>query len=254
MKHRSVEMHELNVPLREVRKLSDGDRYTYYLLGHMFNELMCLQKLVAYSLPKHDDRRPARFHPEFAQTLMLFRIATGKVWEASKTLRSPQVSTLLLTHVLPKMDGGAKRLDQLNEKVDSAKWLRPLRNGMGFHFPSIDKWKEFVEPQGDWVDDSIFLGSATGNTFYASSESVAQHWMFSLIGVEEKKVAADTMINEMIELLRLMNSFIEDALGTLIAEHLLRGEVPVPVGTVLAPEFAAFQLPFWTYLGPNSGT
>lgn len=60
MQNRSVGMYALNVPLDFIKKLSDEQRFVYYLLGHIFNELMCLQKLVSFALPKHDDRRPAR--------------------------------------------------------------------------------------------------------------------------------------------------------------------------------------------------
>jgi hypothetical protein len=42
-------MHALSVPLTAIKKLSDEQRFAYYLLGHIFNELMCLQKLVGFT-------------------------------------------------------------------------------------------------------------------------------------------------------------------------------------------------------------
>ncbi len=50
MQNRSVEMYALGVPLDAIKKLSNEQRFAYYLLGHIFNELMCLQKLVAFAL------------------------------------------------------------------------------------------------------------------------------------------------------------------------------------------------------------
>lgn len=58
MTNRTVEMYEIRIPLDAVKKLSDEDRFSYYLLGYIFNELMSLQKLIAFALPKHDDTRP----------------------------------------------------------------------------------------------------------------------------------------------------------------------------------------------------
>jgi hypothetical protein len=52
MTSRSVDMYELRVPLDAVKRLSDEDRFSYYLLGHIFNELMSLQKIVGFALPK----------------------------------------------------------------------------------------------------------------------------------------------------------------------------------------------------------
>lgn len=251
MTNRSVEMHELRVPIESVKALSDEERYTYYLLGHMFNELMCLQKLVGYSIPKHDDRRPARFHPEFGQSLFLFRLATSKVWEAIKKLRSKEVSNVLKTRILPSMTHGTQRLKELNATVDSASWLIAFRNGIGFHFPSLKQWENFVKPQSDWVDDSIFLGSETGNTFYDGSESIAQHWMLHQMDSTDDLNKADALIHQMIDLLKVMNSFLEDALGTLIVESLLKTEVPRAVGKVSCPEFGNFHLPFWTFMRPH---
>ena len=55
------------------------------------------------------------------------------------------------------------------------------------------------------------------------------------------------MIEEMIRLLRLMNSFLEDALGTFIAEVIMeRPSVPHLIGKVLAPKFDRVSIPFWT--------
>ena len=79
MKNRSVEMYALIVPLDAIKKLSEEQRFAYYLLGHMFNEVMCLQKLVGFALPKHDDVRPARQRPELGQAMFLFRLACGKI-------------------------------------------------------------------------------------------------------------------------------------------------------------------------------
>ena len=44
MKNRGVEMYTLSVPLDAIKKLSDEQRFAYYLLGHIFNELICLKK------------------------------------------------------------------------------------------------------------------------------------------------------------------------------------------------------------------
>lgn len=87
MNTRSGEMYSLTVPLDAVKRLTHERRFAYYLLGHTFNELMCLQKFVAFTLPKHDDSRPARLRPELGQAMFLFRLACGKIWEASKAIR-----------------------------------------------------------------------------------------------------------------------------------------------------------------------
>jgi hypothetical protein len=78
MASRAVDMYEIRIPIAAVKKLSNEDRFSYYLRGHMFNEIISLQKIVGFALPKHDDRRPARVRPEQAQAILLFRLASGK--------------------------------------------------------------------------------------------------------------------------------------------------------------------------------
>ena len=246
MTSRSVEMHEIRVPLEAVKRLSDEDRYSYYVLGHMFNELMCLQKLVGFALSKHDDRRPARLRPEYAQALFLFRMASSKIWEATLSLRSKEVAATLRKAILPRMANGTDRLKALNAAVNAARWLADMRNGIGFHFPSFAQWKPFTTPDGDWVDDVIFVGNQAGNTFYDASDSIAQHWMFRQYD-SDVRASVDPLINEMIGLLRTVNSFLEDTLGVFVAEVLLAGNGQrKTVGKVIAPLHDRVSIPFWT--------
>jgi hypothetical protein len=241
-------MLALSVPVTAIKKLSDEQRFAYYLLGHIFNELMCLQKLIGFALPKHDDRRPARLRPELGQAMFLFRLASGKIWEASKAIReTKELAKTLREDVLPLLPDGLKRLKELNAAVNSATWLSPLRNGMGFHFPNFERWSSHVVPDESWVDDLVFLGDKSGNTYYDAADTVAQAWMFEQYGTVDLRNAVDPLIGQMIDLLRIMNSFLEDALGVFVAEVILEGPAkPQHVGKVLAPEFERVFIPFWT--------
>ncbi len=250
MTSRSIQVNELRIPLDAVKRLSNESRFSYYLLGHIFNELMALQKIVSFALPKHDDHRPARFRAELAQSLFLFRLASGKIWEASNAIRQTRELALTLRElVLPKMEDGPGRLKALNAAVNAASWLSPMRNGMGFHFPKYQDWETHVTPKENWEDDSVFLGAKSGNTFYDASATIAHDWMFSLYGLPDPKDAIDPLVVEMIDLLRVMNSFLEDALGTFIAEVILEGKgQDLPAVKVIAPEFERVSLPFWTWM------
>lgn len=56
----------------------------------------------------------------------------------------------------------------------------------------------------------------------------------------------------MIELLATMNTFLEDALGTLIGEVLLDGAGgKQSVGKVSSPDFERVSIPFWTAMKPR---
>ena len=91
------------------------------------------------------------------------------------------------------------------------------------------------------------LGQQSGNTFYDAADSVAQSWMFSQYGAPNVREAIDPLISQMIELLRVMNTFIEDTLGIFMSEIILEGSVNQKhVGKVLAPQYEDVSIPFWT--------
>ena len=248
----SVEMYQVRIPLGVIKKLSDEDRFSYYLLGHMFNELMTLQKIVGFALPKHDDQRPARVRPEHAQAMLMFRLASGKIWEAVLAINSKTLATTLRTLILPKMVDGPTRLKAVNVAIANAQWLSPLRNGMGFHAPSFEDWKPHIVPDDTWVDDVVVMGNQSGNTFHDAADTVAQAWMFSQYGLDDVKDAVDPLINEMIELMGLVNTFLEDCLSIFIGVVMLDGPlVRQPIGKVLAPQHEKVFVPFWTSMPPK---
>lgn len=156
------------------------------------------------TLSKHDDRGPARVRPGHAQTLFLFRMAPSKICEAILTLRSKEIAGTLRNAILPRMADGPERLKALIAAINAARWLADMRNGMGFHFPSFVQWKPFTTSDHDWVDDVIFVGNQTGNTFYDASDSIAQHWMFRQYA-PDVRAAIDPLINEVIGLLRVVS-------------------------------------------------
>jgi hypothetical protein len=251
MTARAVEIYKVRIPLEAVSKLSVEDRFSYYLLGHLFNELMSLQKIVGFALPKHDDQRPARVRPELAQAMLLFRMASGKLYESVLAIRDKTLSATLRSLILPKMNDGVGRLKAVNAAVSNASWLSPLRNGMAFHAPTLDDWKVHIAPDETWVDDVVYMGRQSGNTFYDAADTVAQAWMFTQYDADVRK-AVDPLITEMIDLLGMVNIFLEDCL-TIFVEVVMLDEEPSlePIGKVLSPQHNKVFIPFWTSMPPK---
>jgi len=148
------------------------------------------------------------------------------------------------------MTNGNVRLKELNAAANGAKWLSPMRNGIGFHFPTFDRWRTHIIPDATWEDDRLYLGDQSGNTFYDAADVVAQSWMFSQYdGASSAIEAIDLLIEQMIELLRVVNTFVEDALAILIGDIILEGQgEPKHVGKVLGPEHEQVSIPFWTFM------
>ena len=246
---KSVTVQKLTVRSERVWLLDPEKRYAYYMLGHLFNELMFLQKLLGFVLPNHGDDRSIRMQPEIGQAMFLFRLAAGKLWEAKLVLGTKEFSAVLRSSFLPLIPEGAQRLKALLRRLSEAAWLKELRNCHSFHYPSFSEWHKLVEPAGEWADDEIFLSEQSGNVFYAGADAMAQHWMFGQLNPDDPRSAVEPMINELIQQIARFKSLIEDLLRAFIVDRLLApGQVPQAVGSVASPRYDDVKIPFWTYM------
>jgi hypothetical protein len=241
----SVDVLEIRLPIDKVRALTEEQRYTYYLLGFIYNELMCLRKLIAFTLQQvQSDKRPVRANPEWSQTLMLFRIACAKAWEAHLKLTSREIAAVLRTDIFLDWTEGRQTLKELNKVFTAAGWLAQLRNNLGFHYPTMAEWKPYTTPAENWVDDLIYAGPETGNVFYDASESVAKHHMFGHVDgstLDQVKL----MVDQMIDLLGRMTSFVEESLGRFVIAHFIEALPDKPIHKISARGYLDQRIPFW---------
>ena len=250
----AVEVLRLRIPLSKVIELDPHERYAYYMLGHFFNELMFLQKLLKFVIPTHDDTRPFRQQPEMGQTMFVFRLAAGKLFEAKLALNKEIMSAVLRRSFLPLVPNANVRIKEFNRSTEKAKWLAGLRNEHSFHYPPYEQWSAVVEPSDTWTGDDIFMAYQSGNVFYAGSDALAQHWMFGRLNSENPREAVVPMIDSLIDFLGQFNSLVEDILGAFVATRLVpAGEGALPVGSVMSPQFESVRLPFWTDMPKAKG-
>jgi hypothetical protein len=248
-----VSIKRVTVAVERVAALSAEERYAYYLLGHLFNELMFLQKLLHFAIPKHADARPVRQLPEYGQLFFVARLAVGKMWEAKLALERSEMSKVLRTSFLPLVPEQADRLQLWCRRVSKSRWVERLRNAHSFHYPKFAQWSSLLQPDPSWEDDHIFTGSQSGNVYYAGSDSIAQNWMFGQLSETDPRNAVDPMVSELIALLGGANDAVEEVLGAFIVERLSPNQA-ADLGTVDTVLFEHVELPFWTNMPAKAPT
>jgi len=246
MTSRSVEIFELRIPIESISKLTAPQRYTYYLLGHIYNEMIALQKIIGFALPKHDDIRPARRNAEIAQVFFLFRMAASKIYEAQAAINSKEVRDTLNELVFDSSPDLLDLLRALNKSVGSANWLSRMRNGMGFHYPKFRDWETYTTPDASWVDDVVYFADEAGNTFFDPSATVALHWMFDKYKGYEAAESIDLLVNELVDLIKQINEFTNVMVAEIVV-RIMPERKPKSLGTIIAPEHTKVVLPFWTH-------
>ncbi|SCX61764.1 hypothetical protein [Nitrosospira sp. Nsp1] len=248
---RNIPIYEIRIAVSAIETLTPHQRYTFYLLGHIFNELMCLQKLICFASPGHCDSRPIRKLPETAQAFFLIRVAACKVWEAKKALKHKKTRIVLEASVLPHMTEGQKRFEGLLSTIEDAGWIGKMRNQFGFHYPCFTQWERVTTPTKEWIDDSIFGSERSGNTFYASSEAVAREWFFRQSDMIKPHFTVESMIDMMVDVLKNMNRFLEDVIAVYIAD-VLHVDTYQDAGEISGFDFESITIPFWTHLSKET--
>jgi hypothetical protein len=247
MTYKSLKIFELRIPLERISALTPHQRYAYYLLGQIYNEMMALQKIIGFAVPKHDDIRPARRNAEIAQVFFLFRMAASKIYEAKSAINRKEVYSTLNEVVFPHSPELRDSLRALNKAVSSADWLSRMRNGMGFHYPAFADWETYTTPNSAWVDDMVYFGEQSGNTFFDASASITMHWMFDKYRNLNPTESVDLLVNEMIDLIKQINEFANLTTAIIINGLTPEGEIKL-AGQAIAPKHNQVTLPYWTYL------
>lgn len=247
MSNRSIKIQQITIPIERVAALSAQQRYAYYVLGHVFNEMMALQKLVGFAIPKHRDARAHRSSPETAQLFLLFRLAASKIYEFKNIVNGKEMKLSLDELVFSEEPQLRDEIKKFNKSVSGAAWLSRLRNGMGFHYPSFEEWIPYTTPDSQWSDDIVYVGEQTGNTFYDASASVALHWMFDKYRDEHVRDAVMPLVDELIDMIKQLVNFLEAAVSVIIV-GLVPDVTPKELSKILAPEHDQVSLPYWTHL------
>jgi hypothetical protein len=260
---RPIDVFGYRIPVTAIASLSSSQRWTYYILGLMANELGCILRLVSHSLDPHDDNRRYRHIPDMIQTTMLLRIASAKVAEARLALATKDFKDAFESLVLPHMENGAERRKEINKAFEAAPWLGNLRNEISFHYPEPAKWEALTTPTDEWEDDHVYFGNDPINHFFDASEVITQAWTIQHSGKykshpstqAESETRYFKFIDDSISLTTLLHNFFVDSAMALIEGHLLRGnQSPEYLGRVPGSSLESIKIPTWVFSASASSS
>jgi hypothetical protein len=238
---------ELRVPLSALKRLTDTQRYFWYLFGQIYNETLCTRKLISFTTPPGSaDRRVFRREAEFSQVFFLFRMACSKVHEARVALHSSPISQVLRHDVFPTWRDGEAEFKELNRTLNEAKWLRDFRDSVGFHYPSMKQMLPVITPNDEWGDDLIYLADGGGNMFFAGADAISRAQMFESMNAAKGTAQMEHLVEEMVALVVRLNDFVGHCLGQFMFPRLVPGYEAKFLGKVLAPHLHEVMVPFWT--------
>lgn len=210
MQQSNIKLHKLALSESKLRGLDPQELYVFALAGHVFNELMMLQKVLLTSMPAPGS------HP-FVQdagvdvSLFALRLLVGKTEEAMKALSKHSVDEVLRSKVFALRPGIEQRWKDAQTQYQTMPWLGRIRNQRAFHYMTAGQWLPHFTDElfgGAYV----IVGTTHGNTLFQWQEVSAGLPMLKLVNEAKPFDGLDLMLREMGDLLRELTACLAEGM------------------------------------------
>jgi hypothetical protein len=196
-----AEVRRLELSGGALRALDPQRRYVFALVGHIFNELMLLQKWVHISR-----RAPGNPGPQedaaVGVTMFLVRLLSAKVYEAlhDDALGKKSVAVVLRSDYFGKVEGLNERWDAVLAQHEKMEWLAWVRNKGGFHYMNANQWAPGLE---DSMCDGAYsyVGKRYGDTYFHWAEITAALPTMKHVDPDDPFNGLQQMVDELGQLL-----------------------------------------------------
>lgn len=184
-----------------LRALDPHRRYVFALVGHIFNELMLLQKWVHISRKAPGNPGPQE-DAAIGITMFLMRLLSAKVYEAlhGDALGKASVLAVLRADYFGKADGLNEKWDAVLTQYDRMEWLAWIRNKGGFHYMNANQWAPGLE---DSICEGayMYVGKRYGDTYFHWAEMSAALPVMKHVNSVDPFKGLEQMVGELGELL-----------------------------------------------------
>jgi hypothetical protein len=250
-------MKVLRVNLTKARlaAMPPAERAALLLLGHAFNEINVLIKLILMARKQSPDIQVVD-HVEAAQTFIVLRLLIGKLHEAWEMFKKRlQANKQISSQYLSALTGdAAAALEELKKHFGQGSVLTEIRN-FSFHYEDKDNLMETSfqsAPNSEpW---EFYLGKTNGSTCYYASELVAQAGVLGLVNLKGSPTTTTVLrldsksfeplcdiVIKVSKLVAVLFRTLIESLLTSVNGCLERETVDVPD----CPKISEFALPFF---------
>ncbi len=212
-----AEVQRLELSGDGLRKLTPQGRYVFALTGHIFNELMLLQKWIHVSRMAPGNPGPQQ-DAAVAISMFLLRMLAAKTHEALDVLKKQSVSDVLRTDYFANVNGLAAQWDATLDAYSNLQWLGRVRNRGAFHYLNCAQWTPVLNDElceGAYM----YVGKRYADTYFHWSEMAASLPAMLEVNADQPFEGLDQMLQDLGELLgqitdclaRGIQSFIDSA-------------------------------------------
>jgi hypothetical protein len=238
-----ADLQKLEIDATRLRALPPRERYVFALTGHVFNEIMSLQKLLEAAKPK---RAIHEFETEgrVGLSILLIKLLAGKVHEAMDYLTRHSVTIVLSRDYFSSSEQLHERWDSAVARYKALGWLKTIRNTASFHYMNASQWKDLSND--DLCSEAhAIVGKRYAQTFFHWQDIVANFSMMKVVNADAPFDGFATMLDELGELCGDLCECLAEGLQRYMWDQLCRQDALKEVVAVETALLEEAELPYF---------
>lgn len=230
-----AELNRLELSGDGLRKLTPQGRYVFALTGHIFNELMLLQKWLHVGRMEPGNPGPQQ-DAAVAISMFLLRMLAAKTHEALDVLNKKSVSDVLRADYFAKDNGLTAKWDATLDAYSNLQWLARVRNRGAFHYLNCAQWTPVLN---DELCDGayMYVGKRYADVYFHWSEMAASLPAMLEVNASQPFEGLDQMLSELGELL----GQITDCLARGVQAFIASADLVASLGDAVRFDAPAFE-------------
>jgi hypothetical protein len=196
-----AEVCRIELSATALRALNPHQRYVFALVGHIFNELMLMQKWVHISRKPPGNPGPQE-DAAVGVTMFLIRLLSAKVYEAlhEDALNKKAVAEVLRADYFDHVNGLNEQWDAVLVQHAQMEWLGWIRKKGAFHYMNATQWAPGLEDS--MCDEAYaYIGRRYGDTYFHWAEMTAALPAMMHVNSHDPFKGLDQMVDELGQLL-----------------------------------------------------
>lgn len=221
---KKITLFHQTIPQDKFNALTIEEKYCFLTLGHIYNEISWLQRMAYISSRSTSIGHDLESAGNMMQATLLARLLLGKLFEFKIIMggnESP-ISRFIANYYKPQDENaGIAQVRILNDYYLKEEWIRTARNKHFLHYPTLADVTETLNDVNIVWQPEIAHGKASSNTFYPTSDVMANYAWFKLANPAKPMIGFDETLRTIRELALLTIDTLEKSIGYFTNEKLL---------------------------------
>lgn len=247
----SITLYYQKIPQERFNALNDDEKYSFLVLGHVHDEISWLQRMAyaasRYSYSSSPKKSDLETSAQTMQATFLTRLLFGKLREFEVLLDDSTILKDFIKQYFNPEDRscGEMQIKAIAEAFEKNSWIRTARNKHFLHYPRRNDIEEILNGGIVNWEVKVFHGKKSANTFYPTSDAMANLAWFRLVCPDDPMKGLDIALSELGNIAQLSLKALEISIGHFINEKLMQFSDNQEVSLTVSETIDSLRLPYF---------